>query len=79
MTKLDYDKKFYEQQRASNLSSAHVIVPIVLKILGKSKRDEFSVIDLGCGSGNWLSVFKKYGCKTMGVDGGDCPKTPERR
>ena len=29
-----------------------------------------SVVDVGCGSGSWLSVFKsKYGCSVLGIDG----------
>lgn len=64
-----YDEKFYRKQRENNISSAKVIVPLVLNIL--KLKGEVSIIDLGCGSGNWLSVFKKYGCKVTGVDGGE--------
>lgn len=62
MSKLTYDKSFYEQQRDSNLSSAQAIVPKVIDYLREAYGDsELSVIDLGCGSGNWLSVFKLGG------------------
>lgn len=45
--------------------SAKQIVPLVLEIL-KIK----SVIDVGCGVGTWLSVFKEYGVEDiLGVDG----------
>lgn len=74
MKKLNYDKKFYKQQRASNISSAQVIVPLVFEFFREGGRgDDYAVIDLGCGSGNWLSVFKKYGWKVTGVDGGNVP------
>lgn len=73
MKKLDYDEKFYRLQSASNLSSAQEIVPIVLDILKCVYNNDISVIDLGCGSGNWLSVFKNNGCMVKGVDGGDIP------
>lgn len=73
MKKLDYDEKFYRLQSASNLSSAQEIVPIVLDIVKRVYKNDISVIDLGCGSGNWLSVFKKCGCMVKGVDGGNIP------
>lgn len=62
-----YDRKFY-QQRKKNVPSAEIIVPYILDML--KLEGEISVIDLGCGTGNWLSVFKKFGCKVTGVDGG---------
>ncbi len=66
-----YDKKFYSEQKANNLSSAKVIVPIVIDLVKKAKKtEEISVIDLGCGTANWLSVFQENGCEVTGVDGG---------
>ncbi len=72
MDKLGYDAGFYEIQKNMNISSAEQIVPLVLKLI-RNEDSSFSVIDLGCGSGNWLSVFKKHGCRVLGVDGGDIP------
>ncbi len=47
------------------MKSAEQIVPIVLELV-KPK----SVIDVGCGDGGWLTVFKKYGIQDIyGVDG----------
>lgn len=45
--------------------SAEEIIPIIFKII-KPK----SVIDVGCGVGTWLDVFKKNGVKkVLGIDG----------
>lgn len=63
---LNYDKKFYVSQRNDNLSSAETIVPIVIRMLKKKHVGEISVIDLGCGTGNWLSIFKKNICVCVG-------------
>lgn len=52
----------------TSISSAEVIVPLVLKSLAPHSVQ--SVIDVGCGEGRWLSVFKKNGVlKVFGVDG----------
>ena len=47
-------------------SSAEAIVPIVLELVPAK-----SVIDIGCGIGEWLSVFQARGVtRCVGVDGG---------
>ncbi len=51
-----YNKTFYDNQEKGSLNSAKIIVPIVMDIV-KPK----SVIDVGCGVGTWLSVFKQLG------------------
>lgn len=67
-----YDKNFYRNQKVDNIQSARIVVPMVLDFLKCVGGDEMlSVIDLGCGSGNWLSVFKDNGCRVKGVDFGD--------
>ena len=64
MKKILYTDEFYDA-RVDSLHSARVIVPLVLKYI-KPK----SVIDVGCGTGEFLSVFKKHGIKKiLGVDG----------
>lgn len=74
MSTLAYNKLFYKQQRINNLSSAKVIVPMVMGILAEVYEETpISVIDLGCGTGNWLSVFKCMGAAVTGVDGGAVP------
>jgi SAM-dependent methyltransferase len=61
-----YDQGFYDQIRDGALRSAHIIVPQLINIFGPIN----SVVDLGCGTGAWLSVFKEYGAElTWGHDG----------
>lgn len=62
---LDYSKSFYEDQRNWSMSSAREIVPIIMRLIQLK-----SVIDIGCGVGTWLSVFKENGILDfLGVDG----------
>jgi Ribosomal protein L11 methylase len=65
-----YNKTFYasmnETHQRSNLTSAMEIVPYVLNIFPNTK----SVIDFGCGSGTFLSIYKKNGVHEIkGLDG----------
>jgi len=60
-----YTANFYLSQQGGSLRSAEEIVPLLIKLLNPK-----SVIDLGCGVGTWLSVFKKLGVEDIqGVDG----------
>lgn len=60
-----YTAQFYQQQKAGSKRSAQVIVPLVLRLLQPRH-----VIDVGCGVGTWLSVFRDLGCEDiLGVDG----------
>lgn len=59
-----YSEKFYEEMETSSITSAEVIVPIVMDLILPE-----SVIDVGCAEGRWLSVFSKAGAKVFGVDG----------
>jgi SAM-dependent methyltransferase len=60
-----YTKSFYEEMRNGSRRSAEVIVPLVLQLLTVR-----SVVDVGCGDGNWLAIFQKYGVDDiLGVDG----------
>jgi len=48
-----------------NTKAAEIVVPIIIE-----KYKPNSVLDIGCGIGTWLSVFKDKGVKTIfGVDG----------
>lgn len=65
MSGLLYNRKYFEQICPPSLESAEIVVPILLKIVHPKK-----VVDVGCGTGAWLSVFHKLGVKEIkGLDG----------
>jgi len=60
-----YDENFFRDLEKGSLQSAREIVPLVVRFL----RPE-SVVDVGCGTGAWLSVFKEQGIEDiLGIDG----------
>jgi SAM-dependent methyltransferase len=60
-----YDNHFYEQIEGGAICSAKVILPIVQGLINPK-----SVVDIGCGRGAWLSVWKDIGViDTLGIDG----------
>lgn len=60
-----YDEKFYNCELESSRRSAKEIVPLILELITPE-----SVIDVGCGAGAWLALFKQYGVEDVfGVDG----------
>ncbi len=60
-----YDDSFFENNRRNALAAARVIVPILLEMVRPT-----SVVDVGCGSGAWLRVFKENGVHVIcGLDG----------
>ena len=60
-----YTDNFYKDQQEGSRKSAREIIPLVLKLL-----DPQSVIDVGCGVGTWLSIFKEFGVENcLGIDG----------
>jgi SAM-dependent methyltransferase len=60
-----YDSVFFDYVDRGALRSARVVVPIVVQTLGCR-----SVLDVGCGSGAWLSVYRDQGVEEIvGVDG----------
>jgi len=62
---MTYSGNFYARHQAGAARSASQIVPMVLEWT-KAR----SVIDIGCGVGAWLSVFKQQGVDDIfGVDG----------
>ena len=59
-----YDDAFYSDRRYS-MNSAKVIVPLILDLM-----DVKSVVDVGCGMGEFLHVFSQMGTKEiLGIDG----------
>lgn len=59
-----YSEAFYDEMVDTSTASAEVVVPLVLDLAAPR-----SIIDIGCGEGKWLAVFKKYGLSVHGVDG----------
>ncbi len=59
-----YDKNFYKNNFNSSYHSAKETIPIILRLLNPK-----SIVDMGCGQGTWISVFKEEGInKIKGVD-----------
>lgn len=60
-----YSQQFYSGRLAGARSSAEAIVPWVVDLLRPT-----SVLDVGCGTGTWVSTFHKAGVTdVLGVDG----------
>src|SRR5436309_8946767 len=54
-----------DDRRESVRRSAEEIVPLVMKLVPAK-----SVVDVGCGLGTWLAVFREQGAtETLGIDG----------
>lgn len=65
MTDALYNTAFFAGHRAGSLASARLVVPAVLALVPARR-----VVDVGCGTGAWLSVFAEQ-CvgDVRGVDG----------
>ena len=60
-----YDREFFRYVEEAALASANIVVPLVLASLPCR-----SVLDVGCGTGTWLSVYLRQGVdKALGLDG----------
>lgn len=58
-----YTQKVYKGQEISR-QSAQEIIPLVIELLNPK-----SVVDVGCGIGVWLSVFREHGIEDiLGID-----------
>jgi hypothetical protein len=65
-----YSKTFFSGQASGSRSSAEAIVPLILQLV-----DAHSVVDVGCGVGTWLSVFRAFGVgSVLGIDGNYVPR-----
>ena|GEM_PF-968322 len=64
-----YDKTFFEQIEKGSLSSARAMVPHIIELFHPK-----SVVDVGCGTGAWLSVFRAEGVDVCGIDGDYIPR-----
>ena len=59
-----YTKEYYLAHREGARRSAEVIVPLVMGWIHPQ-----SVVDVGCGAGTWLSVFRQHGVlDILGID-----------
>ena len=64
------DEILHHYNEDHNVTSASIIVPYVLNYI-----EPKSIIDIGCGLGQWVSVFKRHGANNvLGVDGSHVPK-----
>lgn len=62
---IHYPNDFYQSLQEGALRSAREIVPLVLSLVRPA-----NVVDVGCGNGAWLSVFKEHGIDDVqGIDG----------
>ena len=59
-----YDENFYRAQKDDSYKAASVVLPLVAKFVYPQ-----TVVDVGCGVGTWLAVWKKLGAKILGIDG----------
>ena len=61
-----YDATFYDFIKDRAYTSALEIAPFIHRLI-----EPTSVVDVGCGSGDWLAVFKNLGVNDiLGFDGG---------
>jgi cyclopropane fatty-acyl-phospholipid synthase-like methyltransferase len=60
-----YDHQFYVEQKEIAHTSAREILPYLLELIQPR-----SVLDVGCGVGSWLYIFKEFGIENVfGIDG----------
>jgi SAM-dependent methyltransferase len=59
-----YDDVFFASIERGSRRSAEVIVPLVMRAPAPR-----SVLDVGCGRGAWLAVWRAHGVEGHGVDG----------
>src|SRR6266542_1611328 len=62
---MTYPSTFFDAIVPESLSTAKVVVPLVLDLVHPR-----SIVDVGCATGAWLSVFRDHGINTViGLDG----------
>ena len=60
-----YGSSFYDKQREGSLNSAKIILPLIFSLTKPA-----SVVDFGCGVGNWLATAKQLGVeRCLGLEG----------
>lgn len=59
-----YDRAYFASIRDGSASSASTMVPLLLEYVQPT-----SVVDVGCGTGEWLAAFARYGITDLlGID-----------
>jgi SAM-dependent methyltransferase len=67
----DYSAAFFDLLESGSRRSAEVVVPLLLDLAGPA-----SVVDVGCGRGQWLAVVRECGIQDVfGLDGRDVDTT----
>jgi SAM-dependent methyltransferase len=65
MNTTPYNSLFFDIIRGGSRRSAQVVAPLVLQLIQPK-----SIVDVGCGDGTWLSVFRELGvADVVGLDG----------
>lgn len=60
-----YTEEYYKKIQEGSLQAAREVVPLILSLIQPK-----SVLDVGCGTGAWLSVFREQGINDIwGIDG----------
>ena len=60
-----YEQQFYEGHSHGSARSAAEVLPVVLEYVQPQ-----SVVDVGCGTGDWLAAFQRHGASDIfGLDG----------
>jgi SAM-dependent methyltransferase len=60
-----YDAAFFQSHREGSRISAAEVVPLIIELFRPA-----SVVDVGCGTGLWLSAFRERGIgDVLGIDG----------
>jgi SAM-dependent methyltransferase len=62
----EYDEEFYRYISQGAVDSARQLLPVLRGVLPGPVE---SVLDVGCGAGAWLSVWKDPGTEVVGLDG----------
>ena len=62
----EYDREFYRYINQGTVLSARRMLPLLIARMPEAPAQ---VLDVGCGAGAWLSVWKEQGVAVSGLDG----------